>query len=59
MIALAELYRVEFLRNLGREHASQLLADFKVPQEILFVDDLPKSATGKVQRRTLKEMHAA
>jgi CRP-like cAMP-binding protein len=26
MIALEELYRVEFLRNLGREHASQLAA---------------------------------
>jgi long-chain acyl-CoA synthetase len=40
-----------------REHASQRLADFKVPEKILFLESLPKGLTGKVQRRTLKEMH--
>jgi long-chain acyl-CoA synthetase len=39
-----------------RDHARQLLADFKVPERIVFRTDLPKGITGKVQRRALKEM---
>jgi long-chain acyl-CoA synthetase len=39
-----------------RECALQRLADFKVPQKIVFMDSLPKGITGKVQRRTVKEM---
>ena len=34
----------------------QRLADYKIPERILFLDELPKSPTGKVQRRALKEM---
>jgi non-ribosomal peptide synthetase component E (peptide arylation enzyme) len=33
----------------------QRLADFKIPEKISFLDDLPKGITGKVQRRALKE----
>ena len=36
--------------------AVQRLADFKVPQKIVFVDGLPKGITGKVQRRAVREM---
>jgi oxalate---CoA ligase len=32
------------------------LASFKVPRHILFLDQLPKGATGKVQRRRLREL---
>jgi acyl-coenzyme A synthetase/AMP-(fatty) acid ligase len=39
-----------------RDHARQRLADFKVPDRILSLKELPKGITGKVQRRTLKEM---
>ena len=42
-----------------REFARQRLADYKVPERIVFLDDLPKSPTGKVQRRALKEMLAS
>jgi acyl-CoA synthetase (AMP-forming)/AMP-acid ligase II/thioesterase domain-containing protein len=31
------------------------LASFKIPRHILFLDQLPKGATGKVQRRRLRE----
>jgi long-chain acyl-CoA synthetase len=41
------------------DHAGQHLADFKVPETILFLKGLPKGITGKVQRRALKEMHSA
>ena len=33
-----------------REHAAARLAPFKVPRVIVFLDELPKGATGKVQR---------
>jgi len=33
-----------------REFAAIRLADFKVPRKILFLDDIPKGATGKLQR---------
>ena len=38
------------------EHARQILAVRKVPERILFVTQLPKGLTGKIQRRTLKGM---
>jgi long-chain acyl-CoA synthetase len=38
-----------------RQFAQKLLADYKVPEEILFLKALPRSPVGKVHRRTLKE----
>jgi long-chain acyl-CoA synthetase len=37
-----------------REFARRSLADYKVPERILFLDQLPKGTTGKVQRSDLK-----
>jgi malonyl-CoA/methylmalonyl-CoA synthetase len=34
------------------------LAGFKVPKRVLFVDELPRNAMGKVQKNLLREMHA-
>ncbi len=31
------------------------LADFKVPRKVLFLDEIPKGATGKLQRIGLAE----
>jgi acyl-CoA synthetase (AMP-forming)/AMP-acid ligase II len=36
-----------------REHVKTHLARFKVPREIVFVDELPRNATGKVLKREL------
>ena len=33
-----------------REFAARRLADFKVPRKVLILDEIPKGATGKVQR---------
>jgi fatty-acyl-CoA synthase len=33
------------------------LAGFKVPREVVFMDELPRNATGKVIKRELKEQH--
>jgi long-chain acyl-CoA synthetase len=41
------------------EFARQRLADYKTPERILFMAQLPKGLTGKVQRRALKEMLVA
>lgn len=38
-----------------RSYASQHLASFKVPRQIVFVDKIPKGATGKLQRIGLAE----
>jgi len=38
-----------------RDFASTRLADFKVPRRILFLDEIPKGATGKLQRIGLAE----
>jgi len=38
------------LRNYARDH----LAHFKCPQKIHFVTELPKTATGKVQKYVLR-----
>ena len=33
-----------------RDHAAKTLADFKVPRKIVFLPEIPKGATGKLQR---------
>ncbi|MDQ7081772.1 MAG: hypothetical protein Q9N34_01325 [Aquificota bacterium] len=31
------------------------LANYKIPKQFIFVEDLPKNATGKVLKRVLRE----
>jgi len=38
-----------------REFAAKHLADFKVPRQILILEEIPKGATGKLQRIGLAE----
>ena len=38
-----------------RAHVRERLAGYKVPREVLFLDELPRNATGKVLRRRLAE----
>jgi fatty-acyl-CoA synthase len=42
-----------------KAHVQAQLARFKVPREIVFVDDLPRTALGKVQHFMLKQLDAA
>jgi len=38
-----------------RNFASERLADFKVPRKVIILDEIPKGATGKLQRIGLAE----
>jgi long-chain acyl-CoA synthetase len=39
-----------------RAHARELLSDYKVPERVFFLDELPKGLTGKVDRRRLRDI---
>jgi long-chain acyl-CoA synthetase len=36
------------------EFCRERLAGFKIPRAVEFVDDLPKTATGKIRKRSLR-----
>ena len=40
----------ELRENDIREYAAKRLAAFKVPRSVVILDDIPKGATGKIQR---------
>jgi acyl-coenzyme A synthetase/AMP-(fatty) acid ligase len=42
-----------------REHMRSVIAPYKVPQEIEFLNELPKTANGKILRRALRARHSA
>src|SRR5947209_16999004 len=42
-----------------RDYVRERLARYKVPREIAFVEEIPRTSTGKLQRRKLAELHAA
>jgi acyl-CoA synthetase (AMP-forming)/AMP-acid ligase II/uncharacterized membrane protein len=42
-----------------KQHVKKNLARFKVPREIVFMDELPRNATGKVLKRELAEQQEA
>jgi long-chain acyl-CoA synthetase len=39
-----------------RTHARKLLADYKVPERVFFLAEVPKGLTGKVDRRSLRDI---
>ncbi|HWE33128.1 MAG TPA: acyl-CoA synthetase [Solirubrobacteraceae bacterium] len=41
-----------------REFVKQNLARFKVPRDVLFLEELPRNPSGKVLKRQLREMYA-
>jgi fatty-acyl-CoA synthase len=38
-----------------KQYVKENLANYKVPREVVFVDELPRNATGKVLKRELVE----
>jgi len=41
-----------------QEHLSGYVTEFKIPARVLFLDELPKNNTGKIQKRALREQFA-
>jgi fatty-acyl-CoA synthase len=39
-----------------KDYVKKNLARYKVPREIVFLDELPRNATGKVLKRELKQL---
>jgi long-chain acyl-CoA synthetase len=39
------------------EHCKEFLTNYKVPKEVYFTDELPKTNVGKILRRKIKEAH--
>ncbi len=54
-IVLKDEYKGKVTKDDIINYAKEHLAPYKVPKEVEFRDDLPKSAVGKVLRRVLKE----
>jgi len=51
------MYVTQSLHRMMREHCRGLIAGYKVPRSIEFVEDLPVSGAGKVLKRELRERH--
>jgi fatty-acyl-CoA synthase len=45
----------EELSDALKKHVKDNLARYKVPREIIFLDELPRNATGKVLKKDLKD----
>ncbi len=41
---------------MGKLHVKNNLARYKVPRDVVFIDELPHNVTGKLLRRVLAEM---
>ena len=52
---MAEFTREEVEEKEIREFAASRLADIKVPRKVIFMDEIPKGAAGKLQRIGLAE----
>ena len=39
-------------------HCAGLMAHFKVPKRVVFVDELPKNPSGKLLKRELRQRYA-
>ena len=41
-----------------KKHVKDQLAKYKVPREVIFLDELPRNPTGKILKRELRELDA-
>jgi acyl-CoA synthetase (AMP-forming)/AMP-acid ligase II/acyl carrier protein len=54
-VAAVIVKRVDVTERELRQHVAERLAPYKIPQQIVFVESIPKGPTGKVQRIGLAE----
>jgi len=60
VVAVLELAgeRAGFDKDKLLEHLRGRLAGYKIPKEIVVVDEIPRNALGKVQKNVLKQQYA-
>jgi len=57
-VTLAEGYEpADSLKTELKDHVKDRLAKYEYPRELAFIDELPKTATGKIRRVDLEERH--
>ncbi len=56
-VVLKEEYMGKVTKDDLLEHLSQRFAKWQLPDEILFVDEIPKTSVGKASKRTLREQY--
>ena len=54
-VAVAVVLKEPVAESILIEHCKKQLADFKVPKKIVIVEKIPRTATGKIQRRAVAE----
>src|SRR5579859_3484116 len=57
-VAIAVVLKGPQTEAMLMEHCKKHLADFKVPKKIHIVEKIPRTATGKIQRRSMAETFA-
>ena len=55
---LSEYNETDFLGNTVLEYLEDKLAKWWMPDDVVFVDEIPHTATGKIQKLTLREQFA-
>lgn len=55
-VALKDQYKGKVSENELIEWCRERIAEYKVPQRIIFVDEVPKTVVGKVFRRKVREL---
>jgi acyl-CoA synthetase (AMP-forming)/AMP-acid ligase II len=64
LLVSTELARLAYVAADGvaaddvKQHVRSQLAGYKVPRDVVFLDELPRNATGKVLKRELEEREA-
>ncbi len=56
-VVLKDEYKGKVTKEDLLEHLSQRFAKWQLPDEILFVDEIPKTSVGKASKRTLREQY--
>jgi acetyl-CoA synthetase len=58
-VVLADGFRAsEELKIELQQHVKQTTAPYKYPREVEFVDELPKTVSGKIRRTELRQRHS-
>ena len=55
IVACIEEKEDEELREKIMNHLKETISDYKIPQKIFFIEDMPRNSTGKINEKVLKD----